>query len=283
MAITTWESDSPYINVTQAFGNTQPDGKAHRGVDWNTRGPTAGSPMHTMVVRALQNGEVLRSEYGTGGNASWGNFVAIYYPSLGVTVLTAHFDTRTVSVGDSVSAGTPIGVMGTTGNVTGPHVHEETHRGRGITNVLINPVSGIPNTVGTYENTYPGDTPGPGPDPGPEPGEWPEGKLPADKLPMPIPAENIPWNANPYVNPNGKPSYFNIVVMEDRTNGEFSHCPACDYRGYVYWFCGRFLRYKTDKSEPIQQWEPKIPYWSDVTDVRVTEVQTKKVTYLPDW
>lgn len=280
MAIKTWETDSPYVNVTQTFG-TQSNGTYHRGVDWNTRGPTASSPLHTMVVRAIQNGEVLRSEYGTGGNASWGNFVAIYYPMQDVTVLTAHFDSRTVSVGDTVTAGTQIGVMGTTGNVTGPHVHEETHRGRGITNDLINPISGIPNVVGTYENTYPGDTPGPGPVP--DPGDWPEGTLPVDKLPNPIPADHIPWDENPYISTTSNPSYVNIVVMLDTTNGEYSHCPASDYQGYVYWYCGRQFRWKTDKSEPVQEWSEKWKYWCDVTDVKVTELQTKKLTYLPDW
>ena len=80
MAYTTWITANPLVNVTQVFGGS------HRGKDWNTR--DASGVMGDTMVRAIGTGEVVRSEYGTGGNWSWGNFIAIYYPALDRTVLT---------------------------------------------------------------------------------------------------------------------------------------------------------------------------------------------------
>lgn len=157
MAYTTWITANPLVNVTQVFGGS------HRGKDWNTR--DASGVMGDTMVRAIGDGEVIRSEYGTGGNWSWGNFIAIYYPALDRTVLTAHHAERLVKVGDSVSAGTPIGNFGMTGNTTGPHCHEEWHVGRGITNNLVTPEDGFPNIVGRYEVEYGGGEP-------PMPGEF---------------------------------------------------------------------------------------------------------------
>ena len=58
------------------------------------------------------------------GNTSFGRYVVIKHAS-GYRTLYAHLDSFTVSVGQSVAKGEKIGVMGTTGNSSGVHLHFE--------------------------------------------------------------------------------------------------------------------------------------------------------------
>lgn len=58
------------------------------------------------------------------GNTSFGRYVVIKHPS-GHRSLYAHLDSYCVSVGQSVTKGQKIGVMGTTGNSSGTHLHFE--------------------------------------------------------------------------------------------------------------------------------------------------------------
>lgn len=85
-----------------------------------------------------------------------------------------------VSVGQRVDINTPVGTLGATGNVTGPHLHLEVSGspnwscGAGF----IDPCSqlGIEDAVGNIIN-YDGEAPGPGPGPEP-PGPTPEDPTP---------------------------------------------------------------------------------------------------------
>ena len=57
--------------------------------------------------------------------ASYGNHI-VYRTADGIVVLCAHLrDKPTVKVGDNLTAGQKIGVMGNTGNSTGAHLHIE--------------------------------------------------------------------------------------------------------------------------------------------------------------
>lgn len=160
-----------YPYYPQSFG-----GGYHRGIDTHTPGYVDN------VVRAPTDAVIVRSEYGTGQNSSWGNFVAGYNEEGNYTWLAAHFAARYVEARQTVKAGDPIGYAGQTGNASGVHTHWEGHRGRGITNNLFDPSSylGFPNAVGTYDVEWgdPENPPGPGPDP-PEP------------TPIPVPVRKL--------------------------------------------------------------------------------------------
>lgn len=84
----------------------------HHGVDW--AGATPGSKPDIQNITA---GKVVWA-----GNAGgYGKTVLVQNPD-GYTVQYAHLDSIDVKVGDQVPAGGKIGVMGSTGNVTGTHL-----------------------------------------------------------------------------------------------------------------------------------------------------------------
>ena len=96
----------------------------HNGLDF---GVVVGTP-----VEATMNGKVT---YAGWNNQGYGNLVIVengeyktYY---------AHLSNIPVSVGDSVTAGSTIGLSGNTGNSTGPHLHYEIRKN----NVPIDPTS----------------------------------------------------------------------------------------------------------------------------------------------
>lgn len=96
----------------------------HNGLDF---GIVVGTP-----VEATMDGKVVHAGW---NNQGYGNLVIVdngtyktYY---------AHLSSIPVTVGDSVTAGTTIGLSGNTGNSTGPHLHYEIRQN----NVPIDPTS----------------------------------------------------------------------------------------------------------------------------------------------
>tara|TARA_B110000116_G_scaffold133794_1_gene115952 strand:- start:380 stop:931 length:552 start_codon:yes stop_codon:yes gene_type:complete len=83
--------------------------KPHLGTDYAA---PKGTP-----IRAVGDGVVIKSEY-RGGN---GNYVKIRHNSTYETQYL-HMSKRKVSVGDRVKQGQTIGLVGSTGLATGPHV-----------------------------------------------------------------------------------------------------------------------------------------------------------------
>ncbi len=98
----------------------------HNGVD------IAAS--HGTPIYAIASGYVSVSQY---SNVN-GNYVSITHGN-GFGSLYAHLDYATVSVGSYVSQGQIIGYMGSTGWVTGPHLHFEIH----LNGSTVNPMSYI--------------------------------------------------------------------------------------------------------------------------------------------
>lgn len=94
--------------------------KTHRGID--LAAPT-GTPVY-----ATADGTVVSAKYG-GWDRSYGNMVAIYH-GRGTYTNHAHLSKIKVRVGQKVKAGQLIGLCGSTGNSTGPHLHFEIHLGR---------------------------------------------------------------------------------------------------------------------------------------------------------
>ena len=87
----------------------------HRGLDF------AGKPGADVI--AVASGVVSRSEKVDG----YGNVVEIKHAN-GYSTLYAHNKENLVKVGDVVSKGQTVALLGSTGRSSGPHVHFEVHR-----------------------------------------------------------------------------------------------------------------------------------------------------------
>ncbi len=87
----------------------------HRGVDFAGKRGTS--------VVAVASGVVLRSQKGDG----YGNLVELKHAD-GYSTLYAHNQENLVEVGDVVTKGQTIALLGNTGRSSGPHVHFEVHR-----------------------------------------------------------------------------------------------------------------------------------------------------------
>lgn len=100
--------------VTSNYGYRPKFGRMHRGVDISLNvGDT---------VRAAIDGTVLRVSNDPRG---YGLFVCIRHDN-GLETRYAHLSRTLATAGERVYAGDPIGLGGSTGNSTGPHLHFET-------------------------------------------------------------------------------------------------------------------------------------------------------------
>jgi murein DD-endopeptidase MepM/ murein hydrolase activator NlpD len=86
--------------------------RTHDGVD-------IGAKYGTNIL-AADSGTVLTSAY----SSSYGNYVVLSHGN-GMTTLYAHMSSRKVKEGDTVYKGATIGLVGSTGASTGPHLHFE--------------------------------------------------------------------------------------------------------------------------------------------------------------
>ena len=91
--------------------------RRHEGVD-------IAAPQGTSVFSSAE-GRVLRTGYDAAG---YGRFVEIRHPN-GMTTLYGHLSRIDVASGETVDAGLRIGLVGSTGRSTGPHLHFEVRRG----------------------------------------------------------------------------------------------------------------------------------------------------------
>ena len=103
-------------NVTSGFGTRQHPVfgtvRQHNGIDIAAN--------HGASVVAADTGTVITSRF----DSAYGNVVVIAHGN-GRTTLYAHLSTRSVSRGDVVQRGQQIGLIGSTGISTGPHLHFE--------------------------------------------------------------------------------------------------------------------------------------------------------------
>ena len=103
--------------ITSTFGGwASPGGIGstnHKGID-------IGGVGYTTEIHAAKAGTVIVSQY----SRSYGNYVVVSHGS-GNTTLYAHMSSRKVSVGQYVNQGDVLGITGSTGNSTGPHLHFE--------------------------------------------------------------------------------------------------------------------------------------------------------------
>ena len=122
-----WPVNSRYI-TSPLGGRNSPGGIGST----NHKGTDIGRVGYTSSIYAAKSGTVIVSQY----SSSYGNYVVISHGS-GNTTLYAHMSSRKVSVGQYVNQGDVIGITGSTGNSTGPHLHfEVTENG-----VRVNPLN----------------------------------------------------------------------------------------------------------------------------------------------
>lgn len=103
--------------ITSPFGNRN---TGIAGASTNHKGVDIGGVYYTSQVHAAKAGTVIISTY----SSSYGNYVVVSHGS-GNTTLYAHMSSRSVSVGDYVNQGDVLGITGSTGISSGPHLHFE--------------------------------------------------------------------------------------------------------------------------------------------------------------
>ena len=134
-----WPTDSHYITSTVG-GRASPGGIGST----NHKGTDIGRVGYNSSIYAAKAGTVIISEY----NRSYGNYVVVSHGS-GNTTLYAHMSSRKVSVGQQVKQGDVLGITGSTGNSTGPHLHFEVKEN----NTIINPLAKGYLTGATYSSS----------------------------------------------------------------------------------------------------------------------------------
>ncbi len=122
-----WPTNSHYITSTVG-GRASPGGIGST----NHKGTDIGRVGYNSSIYAAKAGTVIISEY----SKSYGNYVVVSHGS-GNTTLYAHMSSRKVSVGQYVNQGDVLGITGSTGNSTGPHLHFEIKEN----NTIINPLN----------------------------------------------------------------------------------------------------------------------------------------------
>lgn len=100
--------------VTSNYGYRPRFGRAHKGIDLKLN--------HNDTVVAAFEGKVRVVNYEARG---YGNYVIIRHPN-GLETVYGHLNKQLVKEDQIVKAGQPIGLGGSTGRSTGPHLHFET-------------------------------------------------------------------------------------------------------------------------------------------------------------
>ncbi|MEH7375951.1 peptidoglycan DD-metalloendopeptidase family protein [Neobacillus drentensis] len=98
-------------------------GRMHKGID-------IARPSNR-TIKAADNGAVVSAGWGGG----YGNKIVIDHKN-GYRTLYGHMSSLKVRVGQTVSKGTSIGVMGATGDATGVHLHFEVYKNGSLVNPL---------------------------------------------------------------------------------------------------------------------------------------------------
>lgn len=116
----TWPTNGGYISSKQGYRW----GKMHKGID-------IARP-DSYEIKAAENGVVVSAGFDNGG---YGNQIIIDHNN-GYKTVYAHLDSIAVNVGDTVTQGQQIGIMGQTGDSTGTHLHFEVYKDGALQNPL---------------------------------------------------------------------------------------------------------------------------------------------------
>lgn len=114
-----WVAPLTTYDITATFGESSSLwSSVHTGLDLAA---AEGNP-----ISAVARGTVTFAGY----DGSYGYRVAVSHPD-GMVTWYAHMSSITIGVGDQVAAGSTVGAVGASGNVTGPHLHLEARPGGG--------------------------------------------------------------------------------------------------------------------------------------------------------
>ena len=107
--------------MTSGFGMRT--GGFHYGIDISSTTAPTGLPIYAVADMVV----TVAVDAFEGGNTTAGTYVKGHTPDGAYTFTYNHMadESLAVGVGDTVTAGTQIGVEGATGNVTGTHLHFE--------------------------------------------------------------------------------------------------------------------------------------------------------------
>lgn len=108
---------SGYGSRTAPTTNKGKGSKQHDGID-------IGGSVNGQAADSIGGGKVAEVGYDANG---YGNYVVVDHGD-GYTSLYGHLQKATVKQGDTVSAGQQVGVIGSTGNSSGPHLHLRVHK-----------------------------------------------------------------------------------------------------------------------------------------------------------
>jgi murein DD-endopeptidase MepM/ murein hydrolase activator NlpD len=126
----------PQAQISQPFGpSTLPLEPAYGGYPHFHTGIDLVEPFASPIF-AADDGVVALVGVSSSG---YGNYVVIAH-SGGLNTLYGHLSTALVKVGDAVTQGQPVGLEGSTGNSTGPHLHFELR----INQKPVNPMPYLP-------------------------------------------------------------------------------------------------------------------------------------------
>ena len=132
--------DKGYISA--CYGN-YPNGGSHFGIDFTheTRGAIKGAniyaPKDGMVVQNVVGGHNGENPDGDG----FGNYVCLYDPLTDSYHIFGHMlKTPNVNIGETVNIDTVLGVVGTSGNSTGYHLHWEVRYHANNSSYSVNPI-----------------------------------------------------------------------------------------------------------------------------------------------
>lgn len=114
-----WPTNGGYISSYQGYRW----GALHKGID-------IARPSN-YTIKAADNGTVVEA----GWSGSYGNKIVINHNN-GLKTIYAHLSSINVSVGQTVVRGSQIGIMGSTGNSTGVHLHFEVYKNGALQNPL---------------------------------------------------------------------------------------------------------------------------------------------------
>ena len=119
IAANAWHLPIATYHLTAGFGESSGLwASTHTGLDFAA---DTGTP-----VVAVANGTIRSADYA----GSYGNRIVLALED-GTEIWYCHLSAFNVSVGESVTGGEQLGLVGATGNVTGPHLHLEVRPGAG--------------------------------------------------------------------------------------------------------------------------------------------------------
>lgn len=116
------QSPVPGMSITTSYGAKDPT--MWKGSNNKHTGQDYAAPVGTKV-QAVSDGTVIDE----GLDSGYGIYVQLDHHD-GYQTIYGHLSKRNVKVGDQVKKGQVIGLVGTTGNVTGPHLHFEVRKGK---------------------------------------------------------------------------------------------------------------------------------------------------------